>query len=133
MPPNPQNSGNLSTCYVCDCTVRCTTLPSGACDPKYPRNTIKWGGDQCQYQDVSESANLLFWTSLLLIMTLIFAIWFLFKDTGEFTAMSAGSIPNRDKAEQKTRVGLNEVLFSTSFANRTTGCKYVDKAGKEGV
>ncbi|KAJ3281330.1 hypothetical protein HK104_000081 [Borealophlyctis nickersoniae] len=88
---------NNSMCYLCSCNNKWTD------DQGKPvkgfSGPVTWTGDACQYQDISVSFQILFWLTVVLIVTLVLAVGLLY-DVGESDAGSiGGSSTGRTKSD----------------------------------
>ncbi|KNC99012.1 uncharacterized protein SPPG_05962 [Spizellomyces punctatus DAOM BR117] len=63
---------NGSSCFVCQCGNQYTD-DAGQPRPGFS-GPVKWTGDACQYQDITVPFQIIFWTSLVLIITIIFVV-----------------------------------------------------------
>ncbi|KAJ3004177.1 hypothetical protein HKX48_001386 [Thoreauomyces humboldtii] len=60
------------SCFLCTCSTQ-RTDDSGAPLAGYS-GPVLWGGDSCQYEDVSVPFHIMFWTSIALIVTTILVV-----------------------------------------------------------
>ncbi|KAI8816478.1 uncharacterized protein EV422DRAFT_545376 [Fimicolochytrium jonesii] len=65
----PKTDANNVTCYTCSCNKKWTDDNGKAV--KGFSGPVTWTGDSCQYQDISVSFQIIFWSSVSLIVTLM--------------------------------------------------------------
>ncbi|KAH6579888.1 hypothetical protein BASA50_011227 [Batrachochytrium salamandrivorans] len=86
-----------SQCFVCSCTVNKWTDDNGNRVPNYDGD-VTWGGDSCQYQDVSVSFQILFWFTVGGIAVMIYVISLLYS-IGDSSSNSGGAPTSRPKVD----------------------------------
>ncbi|KAI8903369.1 hypothetical protein EDD86DRAFT_215204 [Gorgonomyces haynaldii] len=64
---------NGQVCYQCSCTLKKWTNDKGQRVKNYD-GPVTWTGDQCQYQDVSVSWNILFFSTVGFIVALVYIV-----------------------------------------------------------
>ena len=65
--------GKNKDCWVCNCNSRVFTDDNGQSIPGFEA-PVKWTGPQCQFQDISVPFQIIFWTSVALILVLFMVI-----------------------------------------------------------
>ncbi|RKO82948.1 hypothetical protein BDK51DRAFT_50456, partial [Blyttiomyces helicus] len=68
--PQKVQSLNNSICYLCSCTGRQWTDDNGAPVAGYS-GPVTWGGNACQYQDITVPFHIIFWLGVALFVTLV--------------------------------------------------------------
>jgi hypothetical protein len=66
--PHPRKP--KTQCFYCSCTLKKMTNDKGEVMKNYP-GFVSWTGSSCQYQDISASFHIVFWTVVALIFALM--------------------------------------------------------------
>ena len=65
--------GKNKDCWVCNCISTPITDDDGNFIPGFD-SPVKWAGSQCEFQDISVPFQIIFWTSIVLVLLLIMVI-----------------------------------------------------------